>query len=79
MQLDPAFMPSRLPTTRKAITVVKALGSKNQKPVTHDALLTELPLSAPKPGEVVVRIEAAGFNHREVSDIRPRSKQCNSY
>ena len=61
------IMPFTLPTTRRALTVaVKVLGS--QRP-TYDAILTELPLSTPKPGEVVVRIEAAGFNHRDVSCI----------
>lgn len=63
------FMSSRLrlPTTRRALTVVvKALGSQRS---TYDAHLTELPLLTPKPGEVVVRIEAVGFNHRDVSFV----------
>lgn len=58
---------SRVPTHTKALTIQEARVAK--KPLYHDAILVERPLAAPKPGEVVVKITATGFNHKDVSSF----------
>ena len=53
-----------LPMYTKALTVQKA--TVPSKLTYHDAVLTKQPLSPPKPGEVVVKLGAVGFNHKDV-------------
>ncbi|GLB34498.1 putative zinc-binding dehydrogenase [Lyophyllum shimeji] len=48
----------------KALTVGKSPAQR--KPLYHDAVLTERPLPLLKEGEILVRIGAAAFNHRDV-------------
>jgi len=53
-----------LPTLTKTLIVKEA--EVPSKPVFHNAVLVSQPLATPKPGEVVVKIAAAGFNHKDV-------------
>jgi len=53
-----------IPKTTKAILVRRA--PPERKPVFHDAALDEIPLAPLKKGEILVKIGAAGFNHRDV-------------
>ncbi|OJT08895.1 hypothetical protein TRAPUB_246 [Trametes pubescens] len=57
---------THIPKTAKALVVRKAAHAT--KPIYHDAVLEDLPLPELKPGHVLVRIHAAAFNHRDVSD-----------
>ncbi|KAF9532823.1 hypothetical protein CPB83DRAFT_867255 [Crepidotus variabilis] len=54
----------KLPPSTKAIIIKKSENFK--KSLYHDAALVELPLAPPGPAEVMVKINATGFNHREV-------------
>ena len=56
-----------LPTYIKALTIQKA--TVPNKP-TYDAVLTNQPISPPKPGEVVVKLGAVGFNHKDVNFLK---------
>ena len=53
-----------LPTHTKKLIVKEA--DVPSKPVFHDAALVSQPLAEPKQGEVVVKIAAAAFNHKDV-------------
>ena len=44
-------------------------GPLERKPVYHDALLDDKPIPALKRGEVLVKIGAAAYNHRDVSKV----------
>ncbi|KAG5635627.1 hypothetical protein H0H81_010588 [Sphagnurus paluster] len=55
---------TKLPRLTKAITVKQS--PPTRKPLHHDALLEERPIPALKEGEILVRIGAAAFNHRDV-------------
>ena len=54
-----------LPKYTKALTVQESIVPR--KPTYHDAVLTKRPISPPKPGEVAVKLGAAGFNHKDVT------------
>ena len=56
-----------LPTYIKALIIQKA--TVPNKP-TYDAVLTNQPISPPKPGEVVVKLGAVGFNHKDVNFLK---------
>ncbi|PPQ65645.1 hypothetical protein CVT24_011799 [Panaeolus cyanescens] len=57
-------MTAKLPAHTKALVVQAS--SEPRKPVYHDAVLVERPLPKPQAGQVVVKIGAAGFNHKDV-------------
>lgn len=42
-------------------------GPPERKPVFHDAVIEDKPIPALKQGQVLVRIGAAAYNHRDVS------------
>jgi NADPH:quinone reductase-like Zn-dependent oxidoreductase len=52
------------PNFTKALTLQPA--ATKLKPVYHEAVLEDRPLPPLKKGEVLVRIGAAAFNHRDV-------------
>ncbi|KAI0689421.1 NAD(P)-binding protein [Cytidiella melzeri] len=53
-----------VPKFTKALVVKQATGDK--KPLLHDAVIEERVIPELKPGQVLVRISAAAFNHREL-------------
>ncbi len=60
-----------MPVTHRFPSSFKALVLQNQreqqnKSLYNDARIVEKPIPALKPGEILVKINAAGFNHREV-------------
>lgn len=55
-------MTTKLPATTKCLVVRES----KEKPKQYDAALIEQPLPVPQPGQVVVKIAAAGFNHKDV-------------
>ncbi|KAF5378269.1 hypothetical protein D9615_008738 [Tricholomella constricta] len=55
---------TKLPKLTKALTVKKS--PLQRSPLYHDALVEEKAIPALKKGEVLVRIGAAAFNHRDV-------------
>lgn len=55
---------SKIPKFTKALTLKPT--TAKLKPVYHEAVLDERPLPALKDGEVLVKIGAAAFNHRDV-------------
>ncbi|KAF8967307.1 hypothetical protein BDZ97DRAFT_1804430 [Flammula alnicola] len=57
-------MCSNVPKSTRALIVQEL--KVPRKPLYHDATLIERPLSPPKPGEVLVKIGAVGFNHKDV-------------
>ncbi|KAF8163758.1 hypothetical protein B0H34DRAFT_837831 [Crassisporium funariophilum] len=57
-------MSPMVPKYARAVTIQEATISR--KPLYHDAVLKERPISIPKPGEVVIKIGAVGFNHKDV-------------
>lgn len=59
-------MSPKLPTNTKVIIIEES--KVPRKPLYHDASLIDRPLSPPKPGEVVVKMAAVGFNHKDVRD-----------
>jgi D-arabinose 1-dehydrogenase-like Zn-dependent alcohol dehydrogenase len=56
---------SKIPRRCKAIVLRKVVDRKG--PYEFDAVLEEWDIPSLKDGQVLVKIEAAGFNHREVS------------
>lgn len=50
------------PTETKALVLAKS----KDGPLYYDAVLRTLPIPALQKGQVLVRMGAAGFNHREV-------------
>ena len=57
-------MNTKIPKFTKALTIQPA--ATKIKPVYHEAVLDERPLPPLKKGQVLVRIGAAAFNHRDV-------------
>ncbi|KAF9462751.1 NAD-P-binding protein [Collybia nuda] len=55
---------TKIPKFTRALTIKQA--QTQRKPLYHDAILEEKPLPALKKGEILVRIGAAAFNHRDV-------------
>ena len=55
-------MTTKPPATTRCIVVQES----KENPKQYDAALIERPLPAPQPGQVVVKIAAAGFNHKDV-------------
>ncbi|KAF8065366.1 hypothetical protein FPV67DRAFT_1502554 [Lyophyllum atratum] len=55
---------NKLPKVTKALVVKKS--SPQRKPLYHDAVMEEKPIPTLKQGELLVRVGAAGFNHRDV-------------
>ncbi len=58
------FQPCRLPQETR--TVVLKQSTPERSPLYHDAVLMTKPIPALKEGEVLVKMTAAGYNHREV-------------
>ncbi|GAA6064139.1 hypothetical protein JCM10212_005140 [Sporobolomyces blumeae] len=60
-------MTTSAPSTMKALTLHKTEGEFKPGPhLWHPIQVDELPLHSPQQGEVLVKILAAGFNHRDV-------------
>lgn len=57
------------PETTKVITLKRSTSTTGSGPVYHDAVLETRPISQLKHGEVLVRMGAVGFNHRDVSIV----------
>lgn len=55
----------KLPTHTKAVVLQESKVPRT--PLYHDAPVVKRPLSYPKPGEVVVKMGAVAFNHKDVS------------
>lgn len=55
---------TKLPKVTKALTVKKS--PPQRKPQYHDAVLEEKPIPALQKGQILVRMGAAAFNHRDV-------------
>ena len=60
-----SLMPMSLPAVSQAL-VLQNQSEPLRKPAHYDVRLVERPVPALRPGEVLVKINAAGFNHREV-------------
>jgi hypothetical protein len=63
--------PTVMPVTHQVPSSFKALILQNQreqqnKSLYHDVRIVERPIPTLKPSEILVKINAAGFNHREV-------------
>ncbi|KAJ3963881.1 NAD(P)-binding protein [Lentinula raphanica] len=56
---------SHVPSTTKAI-VVRTSTAKSTQGYVNDASLEEIPLRQLKPGEILVKMHAVAFNHRDV-------------
>jgi NADPH:quinone reductase-like Zn-dependent oxidoreductase len=56
------------PSSSKALVLQNQLEQQN-KSRYNDVRIVERPIPALKPGEILVKINAAGFNHREVCGI----------
>lgn len=56
---------TKLPRFTRALVIKQA--SPQRKPLYHDAVLEEKALPTLKKGEILVRIGAAAFNHRDVA------------
>jgi hypothetical protein len=56
---------SRFPESTRALVVKKS----EAKPVYHDAVVVTRPLQQLTKGEVLVKMGAVSFNHRDVSDM----------
>ncbi|KAI0263396.1 NAD-P-binding protein [Gloeopeniophorella convolvens] len=57
-------MANSYPSSTKALIIEKS--TEPRQPIYHDARIVHKPVPALKPGEVLVKINAAGFNHREL-------------
>ena len=55
----------RFPSSFKAL-VLQNQREQQKKSLYNDVRIVERPIPALKPGEILVKINAAGFNHREV-------------
>jgi len=53
-----------VPSTVKALVLRK--GDKDVKPILHGAVLDDVPLRKPDANEVVVKVSAVAFNHRDL-------------
>jgi len=56
-----------VPKCTQVLVVNEALG--HDKPLFHDAQLETRPLRPLKAGEVLVKITAVSFNHRDVRSV----------
>jgi hypothetical protein len=54
----------RLPSSFKALVLQKLL--EQGESVYHDVRIVKRPIPAPKHGEILVKINGAGFNHGEL-------------
>jgi NADPH:quinone reductase-like Zn-dependent oxidoreductase len=54
-----------IPTHTKAIVLQQSPPDRN--PLYHDTVLTTRPIPELKKGEVLVKMSAASYNHRDVS------------
>lgn len=52
------------PTTTKALVLEKS--AEDKSPIYHDARIVERPIPPLKGSEILVRMEAVAFNHRDV-------------
>ena len=59
---------SSLPSSTRAIVLRKS--SSDQKPVYHDAILETRPIEKLKQNQVLLKIGAIAFNHRDVCNSR---------
>ncbi|KAF9819802.1 hypothetical protein IEO21_01893 [Rhodonia placenta] len=57
-------MDSQLPKSTKVLILQKS--SPECKPIYHDVILEERPIPALKEGQILVKVNAAGLNHREI-------------
>ncbi|KAH7924734.1 NAD(P)-binding protein [Leucogyrophana mollusca] len=57
-------MAGRLPKSTHALVVKRC--SEGKKPIYHDAILEERPIRPLKTGEILVKMSAVSFNHRDV-------------
>ncbi|KAJ6537728.1 hypothetical protein B0H19DRAFT_1180732 [Mycena capillaripes] len=57
-------MSARLPRTTKALVVRKS--PVGRKPLFHDAVVQEQSIPTLKPGEIIVKMDAVAFNHRDL-------------
>lgn len=64
-------MPVKPPRSVKALILKR--GPPERKPVYHDALLEDKPIPALKQGQILVKMGAVAYNHRDVSMIPPES------
>ena len=55
------------PTTTKALVLEKS--AEDKAIIYHDARIVEFPVPPLKDSEVLVRIEAVAFNHRDVGSL----------
>ncbi|KAF8516950.1 hypothetical protein BU17DRAFT_76542 [Hysterangium stoloniferum] len=55
-----------IPTTTRAVVLKKSTKDKSPQAVYHDACIVQLPIPPLKDSEVLVRIEAAAYNHRDL-------------
>ncbi|KAJ3714923.1 hypothetical protein DFJ43DRAFT_1102913 [Lentinula guzmanii] len=55
----------QVPSTTKAVVVRKS-NTKSSQEYVNDAVLEDIPLHQLEPGEVLVKIHAVAFNHRDV-------------
>ena len=59
------MIPSKVPRRSRAVVLRKA--EDQSGPYKFDAVLEDRDIPSLKDGQVLVKVEAAGFNHREVS------------
>ncbi|CAA7271074.1 unnamed protein product [Cyclocybe aegerita] len=55
---------AKIPSHTRTFTIQKAKSPK--KPVYHDAILTEQPIQHPEDGQVLVKMGAVAFNHKDL-------------
>ena len=67
-----SLMSYTLPKYTKALTLQKSAVPHN--PPYHDAVLTKLPISPPKAGQVAIKLGAVGFNHKDVWQNKKKEK-----
>ena len=61
----PSMASRQIPRTTRSVIIQKQASAK--KPMYHDAVIAEREIPALQRGEVLVRMSAAAYNHREVS------------
>ncbi|KAJ7038785.1 hypothetical protein C8F04DRAFT_1088487 [Mycena alexandri] len=57
-------MSAKLPRTTKALVIRKS--PPGRSPLFHDAVVQDQPIPALKPGEILVKMGAVAFNHRDL-------------
>lgn len=55
------------PTTTKALVLEKS--TEDKSPIYHDACIIDRPIPPLKGSEILVRMEAVAFNHRDVGTL----------